>query len=496
MNRWLIGIDVGTTGTKSMLFSDSGRIVARAYAEYPCQAPGPGLVEQNAEDWWRAVVKTVRAVTADPQTAKNVAAISLSLQGGTMVPVDRQNRPLQPAVVWSDKRCEEQRRAFARLFGQDYIYQKTGWHLNSGLNALQIAWLKENRPEVFNRAAMFLSVPDYISMRMTGRPVVDISDAGINQLADIRTGKYDPAILDFIGIGEEQLAQIVPSGTPIGKLTRAAAEELNLPQSVLLVAGAHDQYAALLGGGITRTGDIMVGTGTAWVVTALTDEPYFESGFSQSIPACGKWGSLVSLSSGGVSLDWFKNGVAGSESAALSYAEINEQASRRAVGANGLRFYPYFNGTSFPLQGQGCKATMVGLDLSHDRIDIARAIMEGVAMQTVWTLDFFRQRFPLRNVMLSGGATKSPFWTQMVADIANSPISVPMVSDLTCVGAGVMAGAGAGMFASCEEGAALFRVEQAQYEPNPTRAMRYAEVFEDFKNRAQAIPGLYRPKGA
>ena len=495
MNRWLIGIDVGTTGTKSMLFSETGRIIAHAYAPYPCQAPGPGLVEQNAEDWWRAVVKTVRAVTADPQTAKNVVAISLSLQGGTLVPVDRQMRPLHAAIVWSDKRCERQSREFARTFGSEYIYEKTGWHLGLGLNALQIAWFRENLPEVFNKAAMFLSVPDYISMRMTGRAAVDLSDAGINQLADIRTGKYDPAILDFIGIGEEKLAKIVPSGAPIGKLTRAAAEELNLPQSVLLVAGAHDQYAALLGGGITRTGDIMIGTGTAWVVTALTDEPYFESGFSQSVPASGKWGSLVSLSTGGVSLDWFKNGVAGSADAALSYAEINEQAARRPIGANGLRFYPYFNGTSFPLKGTKCKATVLGLDLSHDRIDIARAIMEGVAMQTAWTLDFFRQRFPLKNVMLSGGATKSPLWTQMVSDIANCPISVPMVSDLTCIGAGIMAGVGAGLYPSCEEGAAMFTVEKTSYQPNPDRAARYAEVLEDYKARAQRLPELYPQAG-
>ena len=491
MNRYLIGIDVGTTGTKSMLFSETGRIIAHAYAEYPCQTPGTGMVEQNAEDWWRAVVKTVRAITADPQTAKNVAAISLSLQGGTLVPVDRQCRPLHPAIVWSDKRCLRQRQDFANAFGTDYIYEKTGWHLSPGLNAMQIAWLRENRPELFDKTAMFLSVPDYISMRMTGRAAVDISDAGINQLADIRTGRYDPAILDFIGVSENQLAQIVPSGVPLGRLLKGAAEELGLPRSVLLVSGAHDQYAALLGAGITRTGDLMIGTGTAWVVTALTEEPYFESGFAQSIPAAGKWGSLVSLSTGGVSLDWFRNGVAGLEAAGLSYAQINELAPGRGAGVRGLKFYPYFNGTSFPLKGSGCKATLVGLDLSHDRIDIARAVMEGVAMQTVWTLDYFRERFPLRQVRLSGGAGRSPFWTQMVTDIANCPISVPMVNDLTCVGAGVMAGVGAGLFASCEEGAGLFRVEQAQYEPDAASAARYADVFEEFKRVAAELPGLY-----
>ena len=491
MNKYLIGIDVGTTGTKSMLLSETGRIVAHAYAEYPSQAPGTGRVEQNAEDWWRAVVKTVRAITADPQVARNVAAISLSLQGGTLVPVDKNNHPLHPAIVWSDKRCEEQRRAFLASYGEDYIYQKTGWHLGSGLNALQIAWLRDNAPDVFARTARFLSVPDYISMRMTGRAVVDISDVGINQLADIRTGRYDRGILDFVGIREDRLAEIVPSATPVGKLLPAAAEELGLPRSVLLVAGAHDQYAALLGAGITRTGDVMIGTGTAWVVTALTEEPCFESGFAQSIPASGKWGSLVSLSTGGVCLDWFRNGVAGSPAEGMGYGEINDIAPERGVGVRGLRFYPYFNGTSFPLKGAGFKATLAGLDLSHDRYDIARAVMEGVAMQTVWTLDYFRRKFPLNRVILTGGASKSPFWTQMVADIANCPISTPMVSDLTCVGAGVMAGVGCGLFPSCEEGIGRFALAETVYEPDPARAARYEEVLEDFKRGAQALAGLY-----
>ena len=493
MDRYLIGIDVGTTGTKSMLFSESGRIISHAYADYPSQTPGTGRVEQNAEDWWRAVVRTVRAITADPQTARNVVAISLSLQGGTFVPVDRQYRPLHPAIVWSDKRCERQRQDCAQALGQDAIYQKTGWHLGSGLNMLQIAWFRENRPDLFEKTALFLSVPDYISLRMTGRPVVDISDAGINQLADIRTGRYDASILDYIGVPEDRLPEIVPSGTPVGRLLKGAAEELGLPRSVLLVAGAHDQYAALLGAGITRTGDIMIGTGTAWVVTALTDEPYFESGFCQSIPASGKWGSLVSLSTGGVCLDWFRNGVAGSPAAGMSYAEINELASQRRAGVGGLRFYPYFTGTSFPLKGQNCKATLVGLDLSHDRVDIARAVMEGVAMQTVWTLDFFRERFPLKAVKLSGGAGKAPLWVQMVSNIANSPISVPLVNDLTCVGAGILAGVGAGLYASCEEGAGRFRLDETLYEPDPVQAERYAEVFEDFKRRARRLPDLYDP---
>ena len=491
MERYLIGIDVGTTGTKSMLLSEHGEIIAHAYCEYPCQTPATGRVEQDAEDWWRAIVKTVREIVAKPGRAERVVALSLSLQGGTLVPVDQDLRPLHPAIVWSDKRCEQQNAAFKAKFGPDYMYRKTGWHLNNGLNALQTAWLRDNCPDVYRKAAMWLSVPDYVSMKLTGRAVVDISDVGINQLADIRTGEYDQDILAFAGIREDQLPEIAFSGTPVGTLTKQAAEELGLPESVLFVTGAHDQYAALLGAGITQTGDVLIGTGTCWVVTALSDEPYFESGFAQSIPACGKWGSLVSLSTGGVSRDWCRNGVAGLEAAGLSYAQINELAASREIGAGGLKFYPYFNGTAFPLKGGSCKATFVGLDLSHDRGDMLRAVMEGVAMQTAWTLDFFRDRFPLKSVKMSGGGAKSPFWTQMMCDIADCPISVPTVKDLTCIGAGVLAGVGAGVFSSCEEGIRHFNLPEKRYEPDPERAKRYRAAFEGFKDTARRLTALY-----
>ena len=488
MDRTLIGIDIGTTGLKSILVSEAGEILAHAYSGYALRAPSAGRCEQDAEDWWRALVKTVREVASGRE--ESVAAISLSSQGGTLVPVDGDFRPVHPAIVWSDVRCEEQRRRFASRFGEETMYQKSGWKLGRGLNALQIRWLGDNRPDVFKRAALFLSVPDYISLRMTGRAAVDPSNAGINQLTDIRRRAYDPAILDFVGIGESRLAEIVPSGEPIGNLLPAVAGELGLPKAALLVSGAHDQYAALLGAGITRAGEALIGTDTAWVIIALTDEPDFSSGFSQSVPAAGNWGSMVAISFGGVSLDWFRTSVASSErEGGIPYSEIDSVAAGRRPGANGLFFYPYFNGGAFPIRNPDCKAALLGLDLSHDRFDIARAVMEGVAMQAAWVLESFRQKFPIPSLKLAGGASKSAPWTQMVADIADCTVRTLTVGDLAPVGAAVMAGAGGGVFPSLEAGAARIVVGEREFSPNPDR---YSEHFQTFKRRARALSELYR----
>ena len=213
MERYLLGIDVGTTGTKTLLFSEQGVLLGHAYRPYGMQTPKVGWSEQNAEDWWRAVTEAVREVCRDPEVASHVVAISLSLQGGTLAAVDEAFRPVRPAMVWNDARCTAERDAFLReTGGAEKMYQKTGWHLGTGLLPLEIRWMKDHEPEPFEKIAWFLSVPDYISAKMTGVPAVDLSDVGINQLGDIRRGVYDGELLRFAGITEAKLPKIVRSG--------------------------------------------------------------------------------------------------------------------------------------------------------------------------------------------------------------------------------------------------------------------------------------------
>ena len=493
MEKYLLGIDVGTTGTKTILFSTERGILAADYQAYGLQTPEVGYSEQNAEDWWQGVVKTVGTVCKTLKDPGQVEAISLSLQGGTMVPVDRELHPLHPAIVWNDSRCTQESRDFEERFGARYLYEKSGWTLSNGLNALEILWLRRHKPEVFSQTAYFLSVPDYIAAKMTGIPAVDLSDAGINQLADIVKGSYDPEILDFVGIRPDKLGRIVRSGEVIGHLTKEAAEELGLTTHTVLVAGAHDQYAVAAGAGCNQAGDILIGTGTAWVVTALSEEPDFTSGFSQSAAAVkGLWGSLVSMTTGGVCLEWFRKSLASGEGEEpLSYERINELAGKSGIGAGGLFFYPYFSGGSYPLSDRVSKASLIGLDLSHNQSHIARAIMEGVAYQIVWILEGFREKFPTSSLKLSGGATKSPLWCQIIADISGLPVRVPAVADLACVGAAVLAGLGSKVFADAEEGYRRLAVQEREILPNPENVRTYAKLFASYKKGAEQLGMLY-----
>lgn len=496
MLRHLIGIDIGTTGTKSMLIREDGQVIAHAYQGYPLSSPSVGRSEQNAEAWWEAVVHTVHDVlAAAPGAAGQVVAISLSTQGGTMVPVDQQGMPLRPAIVWNDSRCGDQQRAFEAALGAERMYHSSGWTLGRGLNALQIAWLRQHEPQVFEQTAHFLSVHDFLSYRLTGQRAVDISNAGINQVADITRKAYDTDILAFCGVREEQLARLVDSGRPIAPLTVRAAQALGLPQDVLLVAGAHDQYAACVGAGINRPGRAMIGSGTAWVVTALGDKADFSRGFAQSRAAVeGLWGSIVSLSTGGVSLDWLLQSVISDQpsSAKPDYVRLNEQAAQRPIGGGGLMFFPYFRNASFPLPPADWHASFLGLDLSHDRYSMARAVMEGVACHIAWVLEQFPVDDPSAPVVLSGGAGKSPVWRQLLADILGRPLRIPTMADLPCIGAGILAGLGSGVFDNPDEALARFSPEEMLIQPDPEHIRTYRDYQQLYRRRAKGLAALYQ----
>ena len=375
------------------------------------------------------------------------------------------------------------------------MYRKTGWKLGRRLPALQIMHLRYHEPDIFARTAMFLTVPDYVSLKMTGRAAVDISNAGINHLCDISRGCYDRDILDFIGIKESQLACILPSCTPVGRLTVQAAQELGLSTECVLVSGAHDQYAVALGAGANNGGDVLIGSGTTWVVTAISDNSRFDSGVAQSVAAApGKWGSLVSIGTGGVCLEWFRKNLQmlSPNGELLTYDEINEGAAQKDAGSGGMMFFPYFGGSPFPQREGQARGTFLGLTLSHDRFDMARAIMEGVCFQIVWVLEEFKKDFPLSCITLAGGAAKSSLWPQILADIANLPVRVPEVADLACVGAAVMAGVGTGVFPDPASGCKKLETGERIIYPDPKNAAVYAEIFKKYKKYAGALCLMYR----
>jgi xylulokinase len=482
-----IGVDVGTSALKAVAFSQDGNVLATAQYSYPITHPAPNQSEQRAEDWWEALVAAVRTLMQciDPS---RVYALGLSTQGGTLQLVDARGNELHPAISWMDTRAGEQEAVFRDRIGGEEMHSITGWNLCGGLNALQILWLRQNKPDLFRDTAQFLSVPGYLTLRLTGRAAVDRSSAGVEQLLDVRTGRYSEPILELLGIDERRLAELVEAHENMGTLTPEAALALGLPRDVVVAAGGHDQYCAALGAGLVSGKDRLIATGTAWAVVAAMETPAAPTPIAaiSRYVVPGLWGALLSLDNGGGSLEWFRNALTPLNAGLpLSLEQMNDLAAAGPAGAEGLLFYPYFSGVEYPAGLKDASAGFVGLRQTHDARHMARAVMEGVACQAIWMLEALGQEAD-GDLILTGGASKSALWTGIIADIAGRTLTVPAIADAGCIGAAALAGTAAGLYASPAQASVALRGERRHVQPGSNQAL-YQQMLANYKQGASRM---------
>ena len=483
-----IGLDVGTTAAKAVVVDRTGQICGKGYREYELSFPGEGLVEQNAEDWWAASVAAVREATAALPDRSAIRGIGLSTQGATMLAADENGNPLAPCLTWMDRRAVDEAQALADAVGAETVYKKSGWRVSPSCDAAKILWIRRHEPELFAKTARFLSTLEFMNQRLCGRAVIDPTNAAIRQMLDIQTGQWDPAILAVLGITPDRLPEVLPVGAPVGQLTEAAARELGLSRDVTVFNGAHDQYCAALGAGAVHEGDMLLATGTTWVVLGVTAQPlYTPTYIAPGIhPVAGLYGAMASLVSAGSSLKWFKRLVDG------DFADFDRGAADRAQSAADLLCYPYLCGAGFPHGHPDVRGSFIGLDLHHDKYDLARALMEGVAFETALTLEEFSARgMGVSRLMMTGGASKSRLWSELVGYITGCAIFRMQEPDTGCVGAAMIAAVGLRDFADYASAAAA--LVHADPLPLPDDALRdfYKEKAARYRanlTRAHAAP--------
>lgn len=459
MNPYLIGIDVGTTGTKTVVFRADGAAQGSGYKEYSLQTAGRE-VTQDAEDWWQAVVQSVCEATRglDPQ---EIAGIGISAQGASMTAVDREFRPLCPVMTWMDSRAQQEAEELAAALGKEKIYRACGWPVNPSLDAAKLIWMQKREPELYARAHQFVSTLEFVNQRLTGNSVIDPTCGAIRQLFNIARGDWDDDILHVVGVERSRLPKVRPTGAPVGGLTAQAAEELGLPEKTPVFNGAHDQYCASLGSGAVRPGDLLLATGTTWVVFGIADHLMFsDTNLSPGIHPAGGFGAMASLVTAGSALKWYKNLIGG------DYALIDREAEKRIKSAENLFFLPYLAGAGFPHNRPDQRAEIYGLSLSHDRYDLALALMEGVAFEAELVLEEFRkQGIAADRLIMTGGAARSEIWSKLVEWITGCAVYRMTQPETCCAGAAIIAGVGAGVFPSYDEAASVM----AKMEPLEAR---------------------------
>lgn len=501
----LLGIDVGTRATKTLLINQNGETVALAQQEYEIIPSHNSWVEQDPQDWWSAIVKTVKKVVKNDNIRKRIKGISLSTQGGTLIPVDSEGKPLRKAIVWLDQRAGEQGERLKEKFGDDFFYKRTGYKPRSGLPLLYICWLKDNEPELFKKTSKFLFVNDYIIYRLTGRYCGDPSNASITMLYNLKLGNWDERLLQIADISTGKLSKIKDSGVPIGRLTNLAAKTLNLPQNVIVSSGGHDQYCASLGSGAFGDGSCLVSCGTAWVLLCSSGKAVFDA---ESNIAPGrhvikdKWGAMVAISSGGVVMEWFRKNFIDSyfnnkKREENIYDLYNKKAEDIPAGSNNLLFFPHFIGSTAPTYQPSAKGAIVGLTLSHTKYEIFRSIMESLGFETLWNIEVIEKLgISIKKIKVIGGATKSNLWPQIIADIIGKRIFISSMTEAACLGAAILAGVGAGVFKTPEEGFENLQIKEKEIVPLQGNMVKYRDLFKIYKETFWKLQDSYKSLGS
>lgn len=438
----VLGIDIGTTGTKTLVLDEQCNIISKGYHEYELITDIGGIIEQNADDWIDGVIISVNEALNKINNYK-VTAISLSTQGASMVIVDAYNTPMCNVITWMDSRCGKESEMLNHKFGIDTLYRKTGYRTSDSSDSSNILWFKNNYPELISDTYKYISTIEYVNHFLTGRYIIDPSNAGIRGLFNINTIKWDDEIIDFLGIENQSLPEILSTGAYIGNLSSKAAELLNLDTDVKVYNGAHDQYCAALGCGALDNGDMLLSTGTTWVVLGITDKLIFNDAYiSQAIhPVDGMYGALASLKNGGSAMKWLKNNFFDE-----SYHDIDMTAQNRIFNIPDLYFTPFFNGAGFP-HTQNMLSGIYGLQLFHDKYDIALALMEGVSFEIKSVLyKYAEQGIDIKHLKMSGGAANSGIWSKLTGYITGCDISVMNETEACALGAGLIAGVGCGMY--------------------------------------------------
>lgn len=479
---YILGTDVGTSGAKTLAVDENGNIAGRGYREYPTQTSREGHITQNAEDWWEAAADSVREATRAIDK-KKVVSIGLSTQGASMLAVGRDFSPLCPVLTWMDTRAAGEIKELAGLLGEENIYRKTGFAASPSLDMAKIAWIQKNRPDIYKNAAGFVSTLEYINYKLTKKNVIDPTNAAIRQLMNMKTRAWDADILSALGLDEKRLPAIMASGEQLGPLTADAAAKLGLPESVTVANGAHDQYCSAIGSGVIKPGDMLLATGTAWVVFGVTREPLYTSSriMPGIFPMTGKYGAMASMAGIGTALKWYK------ELIGEPYEEINAQAAKRAPDEE-LLVYPYLSGAGFNHEFAS-KAVFAGLSVRHDKYDVARAIMEGVAFEARLVLEEFAARgMDIRGITMTGGAAKSKLWSEITGSAANCEIARSTEPDAACLGAAILAAANGERFSGLEEAVgAWVRVEPPEKPGGGIYGEIYGRKFRRYKEMYKTI---------
>ncbi len=486
--RYLIGLDIGTSGAKCILTAETGAVVASATIEYPLYTPKPGWAEQNPADWWEAVARGSQIILNKAQVPmESIVGVSLSGQMHGLVALDRDHQVIRPAILWCDQRTQKQCDWFtAQAGGLTKLLTLTNNQMLTGYTGGKLIWLRDEEPESFERMEVFFCPKDYIRYRLTGEIAIDVSDASGTGFFDTKNRRWSEEAIAAAGLPRNIFPVCLESTDLAGHITREAHELTGLPAGLPVYAGGGDAVIQTTGAGLIQPGILGVVIGTAGNVsmglTRYEDNPGGAlQMFCNNAPDL--WHAFGCTLTAGGAYRWYRDTLCendirrAQESGENVYNLMGQAAEQSRPGANGVTFLPYLTGERCPYPDPDARGAFLGLSLSTTRADITRSVMEGVTYSLRQVVDLIRTFAPAEKVYTSGGGAASPLWRQMQADIFDLPVyTMSAASEGGAYGAVMVAGVGAGVWKNLTEAASILRVETETL-PNRANQAAYEEAF-------------------
>lgn len=489
--KCVLGIDVGTTGAKALLVSETGDTTASASVSYPLLTPRPNWTEQNPQTWWEATVSAIHTCLDKACSATSskieVIAIGLSGQMHGSVFLGNHGKVLRPAILWNDQRTEPQCREITRTVGFDRLIELTFNRALAGFTAPKILWLRQNEPDAYARISKVLLPKDYIRYRMTGVFATEVSDASGTLLFNVAERRWSEEMLQALDIPRKLLPDCFESPAISGYISKESAKVLGLTEGTPVVGGGGDQAAGAVGNGIVRRGLASCVIGTSGVIFWHSDKPAFDPlgrlhSFCHAVP--GKWHLMgVTLSAGGA-LRWFRDALCQDEIAEAKlkgtspYEIIDQKAASVPPGSEGLVFLPYLAGERTPYADANARGAFLGLSLRHTKAHMARAVLEGVTMSLKDCLELGNELgVSTTKIYLSGGGARSAYWQQLAADIFEIEVARIGVDEGPAYGAAILAAVGVGLFKSVEDACAKLIHTVDLKSPDSARSQVYRRLY-------------------
>jgi len=493
-----LGIDTGTTGCKSGIFSETGELLAFSYQEYDHAFPKPGWAELDPIEVWEKVKQTIKSVMRAPGI-DTVKALAVTSMGEAMVPVNKNREILGPSILIYDNRGEAYTESLKNSLSNDYLYPKTGNTFGGHFSMTKLMWIKENQPNLYGQADYFLPWTSFISFMLGAEPIVDFSLANRTLLFDINKESWSDELLSIAELDRDKLPETQPAGTVIGKVSTTIAQKLELPAGIPIVLGSHDQCTNAIGCGVIDQGQAMLSMGTFICLMPVYDMKHQSQlavplGINTEHHAVPDHFVSFIYNQGGSVVKWFRDTFADAEHQCFEdegrdiysklFSEIPDSPGK-------LMMLPYFTSTGLPDFSPHTSGVMTGLRLETTRGEILQGIVESIMFDLKTTVEPLGEIYPeLNNIIAVGGGSKSEKWVQICADILGSPIHRPRVSEAGVLGAAIIAGVGFGGFQSYTQATSdMVKIADTFY-PDPLQQSVYQKKFETYGELREKLQGF------